>query len=304
MALHRLTRIVMGVPNVAEVPSYYREFGLSPASEPHHFATVDGGEQLRIVPAVSRRLVQLGVGTDDLDGSVASRRHSTGSALRARGQTPASRPSIPAPGCRSGSRSMTGLCRNPPPSRSTTRQESWAGQEPVPTASCARRGSDPANSGTLCSAPPTRTLRRDSSSTGWASKSVTPFPVWPHSCGARPTTTTSWFSRLRCRSCTTPRGRSTTSTMWDAGRPRCSSRPGSAHLGPRAPLHWIELLLVPEGSRRQFQRVLLRHGLHRRRCAPETRRVGRIELAVFVGSTAPAVLPRPRGSRRDDDRSS
>ena len=67
MALHRLTRIVMGVPNVAEVSSYYREFGLSPASEPHHFATVDGGEQLRIVPAVSRRLVQLGVGTDDLD---------------------------------------------------------------------------------------------------------------------------------------------------------------------------------------------------------------------------------------------
>jgi hypothetical protein len=63
MALHRLTRIVMGVPNVAEVSSYYREFGLSPASEPHHFATVDGGEQLRIVPAVSRRLVQLGVGT-------------------------------------------------------------------------------------------------------------------------------------------------------------------------------------------------------------------------------------------------
>ena len=38
MALHRLTRIVMGVPNVAEVSSYFREFGLSPASEPHHFA--------------------------------------------------------------------------------------------------------------------------------------------------------------------------------------------------------------------------------------------------------------------------
>ena len=67
MALHRLTRIVMGVPNVAEVSSYYREFGLSPTDEPHRFATTDGGEQLRIVPAVSRRLVQLCVGTDDLD---------------------------------------------------------------------------------------------------------------------------------------------------------------------------------------------------------------------------------------------
>ena len=304
MALHRLTRIVMGVPNVAEVSSYYREFGLSPASEPHHFATVDGGEQLRIVPAVSRRLVQLGVGTDDLDDlgrissaldrlGVACTRADTsltavdpGTGVSVRVeiddrivQKPATEPVYNAPG-------VLG--------RPGTRADGILRQE----------GVRPRKLGQFGSAPPTRTLRRDSSSTGWASKSVTPFPVWPHSCGARPTTTTSWFSRLRCRSCTTPRGRSTTSTMWDAGRPRCSSRPGSAHLGPRAPLHWIELLLVPEGSRRQFQRVLLRHGLHRRRCAPETRRVGRIELAVFVGSTAPAVLPRPRGSRRDDDRSS
>ena len=29
-----------------------------------------------------------------------------------------------------------------------------------------------------------------------------------------------------------------------------------------------------------------------------------IELPLLLGSTAPAVLPRPRGSRRDDDRSS
>ena len=66
MALHRLTQIVMGVPNVEQTSAYYDEFGLTPAGD-HTFATVDGGEQLRIVPAGHRRLVQLGVGADDPD---------------------------------------------------------------------------------------------------------------------------------------------------------------------------------------------------------------------------------------------
>jgi hypothetical protein len=30
MSLHRLTRVVMGVPNVAETAAYYEEFGLDP----------------------------------------------------------------------------------------------------------------------------------------------------------------------------------------------------------------------------------------------------------------------------------
>jgi catechol 2,3-dioxygenase-like lactoylglutathione lyase family enzyme len=56
----------MGVPNVERTAAYYAEFGLT-HGESGTFTTVDGGEQLRIVPAASRRLVQLGVGADDPD---------------------------------------------------------------------------------------------------------------------------------------------------------------------------------------------------------------------------------------------
>ncbi|MFJ8844788.1 VOC family protein [Streptomyces cyaneofuscatus] len=78
MSLHRLTQIVMGVPNVEQTAAYYADFGLTPtaagtgaATQPslagRVFATADGGEQLRIVHAPHRRLVELGVGADDPD---------------------------------------------------------------------------------------------------------------------------------------------------------------------------------------------------------------------------------------------
>jgi len=79
MALHRLTQIVMGVPNVEETAAYYTDFGLSPRaadtdvsaaltpSPGRAFVTVDGGEQLRIVHSDRRRLLELGVGADDPD---------------------------------------------------------------------------------------------------------------------------------------------------------------------------------------------------------------------------------------------
>ncbi|MFJ7626916.1 VOC family protein [Streptomyces sp. NPDC097595] len=77
MSLHRLTRIVMGVPNVEQTAAYYADFGLTPvggapgrADAPqssYTLSTVDGGEQLRIVHAPRRRLVELGVGAEDPD---------------------------------------------------------------------------------------------------------------------------------------------------------------------------------------------------------------------------------------------
>ena len=81
MALHRLTYIVMGVPNVEETAAYYTEFGLIPtdglprpggakAAGPggrRIFATVDGGRQLAIVGSDRRRLMLLGIGVDDPD---------------------------------------------------------------------------------------------------------------------------------------------------------------------------------------------------------------------------------------------
>src|SRR5260370_34733814 len=66
MALHRLTSVTIGVPTVAETAAYYTEFGLGPAGG-GVFSTVDGGEQLRLVQAPTRRLIELGIGADNPD---------------------------------------------------------------------------------------------------------------------------------------------------------------------------------------------------------------------------------------------
>lgn len=73
MALHRLTSITLGVPDVSATAAYYTDFGLTPAAPAPHapdvarFGTVDGGEQLAIAYAPRRRLLHLGVGVDDAD---------------------------------------------------------------------------------------------------------------------------------------------------------------------------------------------------------------------------------------------
>jgi catechol 2,3-dioxygenase-like lactoylglutathione lyase family enzyme len=74
MALHRMTRITLGVRNVDDTCGFYREFGLTEVA-PQRFATVDGGEQLEVVAAPHRRLCQVGVGVDDGDdlGRIAAR---------------------------------------------------------------------------------------------------------------------------------------------------------------------------------------------------------------------------------------
>jgi catechol 2,3-dioxygenase-like lactoylglutathione lyase family enzyme len=66
MPLHRLTAITVGVPNPAETVAYYTEFGLTPLGE-GRFATADGGEQLRIVAAPQRQLLEISMGVDDQD---------------------------------------------------------------------------------------------------------------------------------------------------------------------------------------------------------------------------------------------
>jgi len=66
MALHRLSAVTIAVPNVAETMAYYTDFGLSPDSD-GWFTTVDGGRQLRIVHAPTRRLVEMELGADDED---------------------------------------------------------------------------------------------------------------------------------------------------------------------------------------------------------------------------------------------
>ena len=61
MSLHGLMSVTIGVPNVDETAVYYTDFGLAPESG-GWFSTTDAGRQLRIVPAPTRRLVEMRVG--------------------------------------------------------------------------------------------------------------------------------------------------------------------------------------------------------------------------------------------------
>jgi catechol 2,3-dioxygenase-like lactoylglutathione lyase family enzyme len=65
VALHRLSSITIGVPNVEETCSYYEEFGLTRHGA--SFSTRDGGEQLCITESPTRRLIELSIGADDPD---------------------------------------------------------------------------------------------------------------------------------------------------------------------------------------------------------------------------------------------
>lgn len=72
MALHRLTSVTIGVPDVSSTAAYYEDFGLTalPGAEgttEARFSTVDGGEQLLLTYSAHRRLLDLGVGVDDPD---------------------------------------------------------------------------------------------------------------------------------------------------------------------------------------------------------------------------------------------
>lgn len=64
MALHRLSRVVIGVPNAEETAAYYEDFGLEHRGD-GRFASVEGGEQLEVVEAPYRRLERITLGADD-----------------------------------------------------------------------------------------------------------------------------------------------------------------------------------------------------------------------------------------------
>ena len=73
MSLHRLSSFTYSVPNVAEVISYYEEFGLSHNGD-GSLATVDGGTQLYVEQGPYRRISGITLGADDPDdlGRIAS----------------------------------------------------------------------------------------------------------------------------------------------------------------------------------------------------------------------------------------
>jgi len=71
MALHGLSSLTLGVPNIADVTSYYKDFGLSPSRVDEdgttHLSTLEGGEQLHVAYADRRRLLAMSVAADDDD---------------------------------------------------------------------------------------------------------------------------------------------------------------------------------------------------------------------------------------------
>jgi catechol-2,3-dioxygenase len=71
MPLHAMAALTFGVPNIAEVTNYYEDFGLTTtrvdSTGTTHLATVEGGEQLHIARADSRRLLAMSVAADDQD---------------------------------------------------------------------------------------------------------------------------------------------------------------------------------------------------------------------------------------------
>ncbi|MEE2058079.1 VOC family protein [Rhodococcus artemisiae] len=77
MALHGLGKVTIGVPNVDDTIAYYNDFGLEHRGH-GLFATRNGGEQLEIVHAPTRRLVELAVAADDTDDIAAIARRLRG----------------------------------------------------------------------------------------------------------------------------------------------------------------------------------------------------------------------------------
>ena len=70
MTLHRLTSITLGVPDVAASAAFFADFGLTRAPSADEFvrlATRDGGDQVELVDAPTRRLLRLGVGAEHAD---------------------------------------------------------------------------------------------------------------------------------------------------------------------------------------------------------------------------------------------
>jgi len=81
MGLHRLSSVVIGVPNVDATAAYYTDFGLTPTGA-GGFATTDGGEQLTLVETTHRRLLEMRIGADDEDDLERIARRLEGRGLR------------------------------------------------------------------------------------------------------------------------------------------------------------------------------------------------------------------------------
>ena len=66
MAIHRLDSVTLGVPDLDGAGRFYEDFGLIRTGT-HSFATLDGGDQLYLLPSPYRRLVNATFAVDSVD---------------------------------------------------------------------------------------------------------------------------------------------------------------------------------------------------------------------------------------------
>jgi catechol 2,3-dioxygenase-like lactoylglutathione lyase family enzyme len=81
VSLHRLAALTMGVPDPEPVVSYYAQFGLELGSD-GTLSTVDGGRQLTVEHARTRRLLEMVVEVDDHEDLARAAERLTAGGLR------------------------------------------------------------------------------------------------------------------------------------------------------------------------------------------------------------------------------
>ena len=82
LAIHRLAYVKVGVPDVDAAAEFYRDFGLAQSSGSQaSFSTREGGVQLYLSEAPSRRLLEIAFGVDDVDDLEIVRRRLEGQGL-------------------------------------------------------------------------------------------------------------------------------------------------------------------------------------------------------------------------------
>ena len=271
MALHRLTSVTMGVPNVEETAAYYADFGLQGRPRrlrPRRPGSVPATAAASCASCPPRpRLVDLhvGVAADDLDRAAGNLR--AGSVERGPGWISAGR-RRPDPGLLEIAERLTQDTVAATPYNRPGRTERPSNRAPgiLRDGPVAPRKLGHA---VLGSTDPQATEAFFVSGLGF--KISDRIKGAGGSCAAPPTTTTCWSWARRSRSCTTRRGRSTTWTRSAAARTPCSRTTPSGTSGASAGTTAGPTSSGTSRTRGQLQRVLQRHGLHRRRPALDAR---------------------------------
>ena len=193
MSLHGLLSVTIGVPNVDGDGGVLPDFGLA-AGGGGWFSTADGGRQLRIVPAPTRRLVEMRVGVDDADDLARAAASLARLGLPGAAGRPGLETAEPVTGTGSVLEVAPRLHQDPRPGHAPTTDPAGRTGPSSRAPGFVRPGPvRPRKLGhAVLGSTDYRRHARRSSPTASASRSATGSRTRARSCAARPTTTTSW----------------------------------------------------------------------------------------------------------------